>query len=111
MPGTVTVVRCWSTSARREGAVCTALARWPMRNAASCGWSATTGRVTAARHLTPVPVLLLHGGQDRAVPFSHGQWLASHIPKVEAWFFPDEGHCLREPHIEDVDAWLIERSS
>jgi pimeloyl-ACP methyl ester carboxylesterase len=58
-----------------------------------------------------VPVLLLHGGQDRAVPFSHGQWLAAHIPGVETWFFPDEGHSLRESHIVDVDAWLVERSS
>src|SRR3984885_10474440 len=38
-----------------------------------------------------VPVLLLHGGQDQAVPFGHGQWLASHIPGAEAWFFADEG--------------------
>jgi pimeloyl-ACP methyl ester carboxylesterase len=58
-----------------------------------------------------VPVLLLHGGQDRAVPFSHGQWLASRIPGVEAWFFDDEGHSLRESHIEDIFAWLIDRSS
>jgi pimeloyl-ACP methyl ester carboxylesterase len=58
-----------------------------------------------------VPVLLLHGGQDRAVPFSHGQWLASHIPGVETWFFGDEGHALRESHIEDVHAWLVDRSS
>jgi pimeloyl-ACP methyl ester carboxylesterase len=58
-----------------------------------------------------VPVLLLHGGQDRAVPFSHGQWLASRIPGVETWFFDDEGHALRESHIEDVHAWLVDRSS
>ena len=58
-----------------------------------------------------IPVLLLHGGQDRAVPFSHGQWLASHIPGVEAWFFDDEGHALRESHIEDIHAWLIDHSS
>ena len=59
----------------------------------------------------PVPVLLLHGGKDRAVPFSHGQWLASRIPGVEAWFFDDEGHALRENHIEDIHAWLVDRSS
>jgi pimeloyl-ACP methyl ester carboxylesterase len=57
-----------------------------------------------------VPVLLLHGGQDRAVPFSHGQWLASRIPGAQAWFFEDEGHALRESHIEDVQAWLVDRS-
>jgi pimeloyl-ACP methyl ester carboxylesterase len=57
-----------------------------------------------------IPVLLLHGGQDRAVPFSHGQWLAAHIPGAEAWFFDDEGHALREAHIEDVHTWLINRS-
>ena len=56
-----------------------------------------------------VPVLVLHGGQDQAVPFSHGQWLAAHIPGVEAWFFEEEGHALREGHIIDVDAWLLDR--
>lgn len=57
-----------------------------------------------------VPVLLLHGGHDQAVPFSHGQWLASRIPGVEAWFFDSEEHSLRERHIEDVHAWLVDRS-
>jgi pimeloyl-ACP methyl ester carboxylesterase len=57
-----------------------------------------------------VPVLLLHGGQDRAVPVSHGQWLASHIPGVEARFFEDEGHSIRERHIAEIHAWLVERS-
>jgi pimeloyl-ACP methyl ester carboxylesterase len=57
-----------------------------------------------------VPVLLLHGGQDRAVPFSHGQWLAAHIPGVEAWLFDHEGHgTLRENHIGEVHAWLADR--
>jgi pimeloyl-ACP methyl ester carboxylesterase len=59
----------------------------------------------------PVPVLLLHGAQDQAVPFGHGQWLAARIPSVETWFFADEGHALREGHIEDVHAWLMDRSS
>src|SRR5579862_1499978 len=58
-----------------------------------------------------VPVLLLHGRQDQAVPFGHGQWLAARIPSPETWFFADEGHALREGHIEDVHAWLIDRSS
>src|SRR5580704_15115811 len=57
-----------------------------------------------------IPVLALHGGQDRAVPFSHGEWLASHIPGVEAWLFDHEGHgTLRENHIGEVHAWLADR--
>jgi pimeloyl-ACP methyl ester carboxylesterase len=43
-------------------------------------------------------VLLLHGGQDRAVPFGHGQWLASRIPGVEAWFL-DAGLSMCAFHI------------
>ena len=71
-------------------------------------------------HMTPwgfdvvqmsIPVLLLHGGRDRAVPFSHGQWLAAHIPGVETWFFEEEGHGLPENHIGDVHAWLLDHSS
>jgi pimeloyl-ACP methyl ester carboxylesterase len=58
-----------------------------------------------------VPVLLLHGGRDQAVPFSHGQWLAAHIPGVEAWFFDEDGHGLPKGHIGDVHAWLADRSS
>lgn len=58
----------------------------------------------------PVPVLL-HGGRDRAVPLSHGQWLAARIPGVEAWFFEEEGHGLPKGHIGDVHAWLADRSS
>jgi pimeloyl-ACP methyl ester carboxylesterase len=67
-------------------------------------WGFDVGRI-------PVPVLLLHGVQDEVAPFSHGQWLASRIPGAEAWFFEDEGHSLRERHIEDVHAWLVDRSS
>jgi pimeloyl-ACP methyl ester carboxylesterase len=57
-----------------------------------------------------VPVLLLHGRQDEAVPFGHGQWLANRIPGVEARFYDNEGHGLREKHVSEVHAWLAERS-
>jgi len=58
-----------------------------------------------------VPVLLLHGRKDEAVPFAHGQWLAEHIPGVEAWLLDDEGHgTVRENHIGEVHAWLADRS-
>ena len=57
-----------------------------------------------------VPVLLLHGGQDKAVQVAHGRWLAAHIPGVEPWFFEDEGHgVMRENHIGEVHAWLTGR--
>jgi pimeloyl-ACP methyl ester carboxylesterase len=39
-----------------------------------------------------VPVLLLHGRQDQFVPPSHGEWLAAHIPGVEARWFDDDRH-------------------
>jgi pimeloyl-ACP methyl ester carboxylesterase len=37
--------------------------------------------------------------------------LISYDPGAETWFFADEGHALRESHIEDVHAWLVARSS
>jgi predicted esterase len=36
--------------------------------------------------------------------------LATVLPGVEARFFEDEGHSIRERHIVDIHAWLIERS-
>ncbi len=38
------------------------------------------------------PVLIVHGGQDRVVPSSHGEWLARRCPGAELWRQPDDGH-------------------
>jgi pimeloyl-ACP methyl ester carboxylesterase len=54
-----------------------------------------------------VPVLLLHGKHDKFVPFGHGEWLASHIPGVEARLSEDDGHLtLLENRIPEAHSWL-----
>jgi len=56
-----------------------------------------------------MPVLLMHGKQDRFVPVGHGEWLAAHIPGVEARITEDDGHLtLTKLHLGEVHDWLLQ---
>jgi pimeloyl-ACP methyl ester carboxylesterase len=55
--------------------------------------------------VTP-PALFLHGGQDRIVPSSHGQWLARQCPSAELRLFPAEGHVSVLSAGADALRWL-----
>jgi pimeloyl-ACP methyl ester carboxylesterase len=38
------------------------------------------------------PVLIVHGGDDRFVSSSHGEWLATRVPGLEGWIDDEKGH-------------------
>jgi pimeloyl-ACP methyl ester carboxylesterase len=75
---------------------------WAEDTAASVApWGFSVAAVT-------VPVLVLHGREDRFSPFGHGEWLAAHVPGAEAWLFDHDGHLtLFENRMDDVHAWLL----
>jgi pimeloyl-ACP methyl ester carboxylesterase len=57
-----------------------------------------------------VPVLVWQGREDRFVPYTHGEWLAAHIPGAEARLAEEDGHLtLLTERIRDVHEWLLER--
>jgi pimeloyl-ACP methyl ester carboxylesterase len=54
-----------------------------------------------------VPVMVMHGRQDKFVPVNHGEWLAAHIPGVEARILDHDGHLtLIEHRVPEVHSWL-----
>lgn len=56
------------------------------------------------------PVLLIHGREDRFVPFGHGQWLAAQVPGVEARLTDADGHLtLLVNHLDEIYTWLLAR--
>lgn len=56
-----------------------------------------------------VPVLLLHGMDDRVVPASHSRWLARRIPGAELWSSPGDGHLSVLNHAPAALGWLRAR--
>jgi pimeloyl-ACP methyl ester carboxylesterase len=57
-----------------------------------------------------VPVLFLHGGQDRVIPISHGEWLARHCPSAALWARPADGHISVLGSATAAMAWLGEHT-
>jgi len=66
-------------------------------------WGFDPARVTA-------PTLILHGGRDRMVPGSHGEWLARRCPSAEWWPRPDDGHISVLGSGPAAMEWLRERA-
>jgi pimeloyl-ACP methyl ester carboxylesterase len=58
-----------------------------------------------------VPVAVWQGGQDRMVPYAHGEWLAEHVAGAEPHLLPDEGHLsLAVGAVEEIIADLVRLS-
>jgi pimeloyl-ACP methyl ester carboxylesterase len=73
---------------------------WQDAVAHSSPWGFELAQIT-------VPVLLMHGREDKFVPFGHGEWLAAHIPGVQARLLDHDGHLtLLEHRAGDVHGWL-----
>jgi pimeloyl-ACP methyl ester carboxylesterase len=54
-----------------------------------------------------VPLLVMHGREDKFVPFGHGRWLAAHIPGAQARLLDRDGHLtLMQNRVSEVQAWL-----
>jgi len=67
------------------------------------GWGFTPADVA-------VPVLVVHGAQDRMVPSAHGEWLAAHCPTAELRIAPDAGHITVLDSAPAALKWLRDRS-
>jgi pimeloyl-ACP methyl ester carboxylesterase len=56
------------------------------------------------------PALFVHGGRDRVVPSSHGEWLALRCPWAELWLYPEDGHISVLNHAAAAMGWLREHA-
>ena len=54
-----------------------------------------------------VPVLVMHGREDKFVPLRHGQWLAAQVPGAEARLLDQDGHLtLMQDRVGEIHSWL-----
>lgn len=55
-----------------------------------------------------VPVLLLHGADDRVVPVAHARWLADRLPDAELRVVPGAGHIAVLTAAPDALRWVAD---
>jgi pimeloyl-ACP methyl ester carboxylesterase len=53
-----------------------------------------------------VPVLIMHGAEDKMTPCAHGEWLAADCPAAELRVVPDAGHITVLDSAPEALAWL-----
>jgi len=57
-----------------------------------------------------VPVQVWHGGQDRFVPITHGQWVSARVPNADIHLEQDQGHFTTFVHrVPAAQGWLAAR--
>ena len=58
----------------------------------------------------PIPVLLLHGADDRIIPPAASEWLHAHLPDSRLKIYENDGHALPAHHfaavMKEVGAFL-----
>jgi pimeloyl-ACP methyl ester carboxylesterase len=71
--------------------------------AAVRSWGFDVGSIT-------VPTLVYQGREDAMVPFAHGEWLAEHVPGVEAHLTDEDGHLTLMTRFDEILADLKRRA-
>jgi pimeloyl-ACP methyl ester carboxylesterase len=56
-----------------------------------------------------IPILIVHGEEDKMVPRAHGEWLAADCPAAELRIVPDAGHITVLDRAPEALAWLAAR--
>ncbi|WP_439379441.1 alpha/beta fold hydrolase [Amycolatopsis lexingtonensis] len=67
-------------------------------------WGADPAAIT-------LPVLLVHGEDDRMVPAAHSRWLAERCPRAELRLTPGDGHLSVLDHAAAALTWLADQAS
>jgi pimeloyl-ACP methyl ester carboxylesterase len=49
-----------------------------------------------------IPVLILHGAEDRIIPKAAAEWLAEQLPQSTLQLFENDGHALPAHHFKEV---------